>query len=101
MAPSIKQRLEVFCDMALQLRRDAATPDEEELVGGVLVAMWDGGRGLSSNVNLHDLAITDEQFAERLRVALHGSLGEKIAATGAVHMIDLSPQWVTDFARNT
>jgi hypothetical protein len=84
---TIKQRLEVFCDMALQLRRDASTLDEEELVGEVLMAMWCGGRGMGSNVNFHDLAIADDEFADRLRVALHGTLGEKIAATGAVHVV--------------
>jgi hypothetical protein len=85
--PTIKQRLEVFCDMALQLRRDASTDEERELVGEVLITMLSGGVGMSGNPGFWGKYLTDEEFAERLRVALHGTLGEKIAAAVAVHVV--------------
>jgi hypothetical protein len=57
---TLDQRLAVFIDMALQLRRDAdayGSAEDQRRVRGVLVSMWYGGSASEMD---------DEKWADRL-----------------------------------
>jgi hypothetical protein len=67
------QRLEVFCDMALQLRRDASRRDFERVRGVFRALGRDGQNPPFVSRGPRDHFMPDSEMMELLSVAVHGT----------------------------